>query len=175
MIIFWSHPPGSNRRPADYESAALPTELGWLGWAFPFIASDARCAPPTERGVTLRDTITCYENLAEQASSPPRPMFFVPLAQSAKYSEDLLNKIDSRSHFIGAALIRSHVQAGSLEPVLRNAFAEAGPNLTVVSVHTMKEQIALVLDQQRAVAILAGLFGVVTLILAAVGLYGVTA
>src|ERR1700743_2352328 len=24
----WSHPPGSNRRPADYESAALPTELG---------------------------------------------------------------------------------------------------------------------------------------------------
>jgi hypothetical protein len=29
-LIFWSHPPESNRRPADYESAALPTELGWL-------------------------------------------------------------------------------------------------------------------------------------------------
>ena len=28
-LIVWSHPPGSNRRPADYESAALPTELGW--------------------------------------------------------------------------------------------------------------------------------------------------
>ena len=28
-IILWSHPPGSNRRPADYESAALPAELGW--------------------------------------------------------------------------------------------------------------------------------------------------
>ena len=28
--LSWSHPPGSNRRPADYESAALPTELGWL-------------------------------------------------------------------------------------------------------------------------------------------------
>ncbi len=27
--VFWSHPPGSNRRPADYESAALPAELGW--------------------------------------------------------------------------------------------------------------------------------------------------
>lgn len=25
----WSHPPGSNRRPAVYETAALPTELGW--------------------------------------------------------------------------------------------------------------------------------------------------
>ena len=30
LLIFWSHPPGSNWRPADYESAALPTELGWL-------------------------------------------------------------------------------------------------------------------------------------------------
>src|SRR5262249_3578387 len=30
LILNWSHPPGLNRRPADYESAALPTELGWL-------------------------------------------------------------------------------------------------------------------------------------------------
>src|SRR5258706_12939349 len=29
-LKIWTHPPGSNRRPADYESAALPTELGWL-------------------------------------------------------------------------------------------------------------------------------------------------
>ena len=29
-FVLWSHPPGLNRRPADYESAALPTELGWL-------------------------------------------------------------------------------------------------------------------------------------------------
>jgi ABC-type antimicrobial peptide transport system permease subunit len=39
----------------------------------------------------------------------------------------------------------------------------------------MKEQVALVFDQQRAVASLAALFGVVALMLAAVGLYGVTA
>ena len=28
----WSHPADSNRRPTDYESVALPTELGWLRW-----------------------------------------------------------------------------------------------------------------------------------------------
>src|SRR4029453_10128346 len=27
----WSHPPESNRRPTDYESVALPSELGWRG------------------------------------------------------------------------------------------------------------------------------------------------
>lgn len=26
----WSHPADSNRRPPDYESGALPAELGWL-------------------------------------------------------------------------------------------------------------------------------------------------
>jgi len=34
LLILWSHPPGLNRRPADYESAALPTELGWLWFVF---------------------------------------------------------------------------------------------------------------------------------------------
>jgi predicted permease len=110
-----------------------------------------------------------------QPTRPARPMFFVPLAQTARYSEEILQMVDSRSHFIGAALIRSRLNTGALEPLLRKAFAEADPNLTMVGVRTMKEQIAQVFDQQRAVASLAGLFGVVALILAAVGLYGVTA
>jgi len=102
-------------------------------------------------------------------------MFFVPLTQSAKYKEDMMQIVDSRSHFIGSALLRSHAKTGYLEPLLRKAFAEADPNLTIISVRTMNEQIAMMFDQQRAVASLAGLFGIVALILAAVGLYGVTA
>ncbi len=39
----------------------------------------------------------------------------------------------------------------------------------------MEQQIALSFDQDRSVASLAGLFGIVALLLAAVGLYGVTA
>jgi ABC-type antimicrobial peptide transport system permease subunit len=39
----------------------------------------------------------------------------------------------------------------------------------------MEEQVSLTFDQARAVASLAGLFGIVALLLAAVGLYGVTA
>ena len=39
----WSHPPDSNRRPTDYESVALPTELGWLIFYFPTVTPcDAR-------------------------------------------------------------------------------------------------------------------------------------
>ena len=49
------------------------------------------------------------------------------------------------------------------------------PNLTINSVRTLQQQVDLSFDQERAVASLAGLFGVVALLLAAVGLYGVTA
>jgi ABC-type antimicrobial peptide transport system permease subunit len=103
-------------------------------------------------------------------------MFFVPLAQYvATYKEDILQKIELRSHFISSALLVTRADAGALEPVLRKTFAEVDANLTITSVRTLKQQVALSFDQKRAVADLAGLFGVVALILAAVGLYGVTA
>jgi len=110
-----------------------------------------------------------------QPTRPARPMFFVPLAQAATYEEELLQKIDSKTHFIGAAMLRSRRATGDLEPALRKTFAEVDPNLTVVGVRAMKEHISLVFDQQRAVASLAGVFGLIALLLAAVGLYGVTA
>jgi predicted permease len=110
-----------------------------------------------------------------QPSRPVRPMFFVALTQSVKYKQELMAKIESRSHFIGSIMLRSYLRPGDLEPVLRKVLAQADPNFTVVSVHTMRDQIALVLSQQRAVASLAGVFGIVALLLAAVGLYGVTA
>ena len=64
---------------------------------------------------------------------------------------------------------------GTLEPLVKRALAEADPNLTVISIRTLRQQVERSFDQQRAVASLAGLFGVVALVLAAIGLYGVTA
>ena len=58
---------------------------------------------------------------------------------------------------------------------MKRALAEADPNLTVTSVRTLQQQVDRSFDQQRAVASLAGLFGIVALVLAAIGLYGVTA
>jgi ABC-type antimicrobial peptide transport system permease subunit len=42
-------------------------------------------------------------------------------------------------------------------------------------VRTMRQQVELSFDQERAVTSLAGLFGIIALVLAAIGLYGVTA
>lgn len=106
---------------------------------------------------------------------PARPMFYVPLAQNVEYRDELMKKIELRSHFIGGIMLVTNMAPGALEPQLIRRLAEIDPNLTINSIRTMRQQVDLSFDQERAVASLAGLFGMVALVLAAIGLYGVTA
>jgi len=108
-------------------------------------------------------------------SRPVRPMFFVPLAQNVAYPDELMKMIELRSHFIGGILLVTNMSPGALEALLTRMLADLDPNLTINSIRTMQQQIELSFDQERAVASLAGLFGIVALVLAAIGLYGVTA
>ncbi len=106
---------------------------------------------------------------------PARPMFYVPTAQTVEYKHELLNKIELRSHFLNGIMLVTNLPTGQLEAMLTRKLADLDPNLTFNSVRTMQQQIELSFDQERAVASLAGLFGIIALLLAAIGLYGVTA
>ena len=72
-------------------------------------------------------------------------------------------------------MLVTNISPSTLEPQLTRELAQVDPNLTITSVRTLQQQVDLSFDQERAVASLAGLFGIVALLLAAVGLYGVTA
>jgi predicted permease len=106
---------------------------------------------------------------------PARPMFFVALAQTVDYQNAMMKRLESSSHFVRGLLLVTDTPPGTLEPQVKRALAEVDPDLTVTSVRTMRQQLDRSFDQQRAVASLAGLFGIVALVLAAIGLYGVTA
>ena len=106
---------------------------------------------------------------------PARPMFYLPLAQNVPYKDDMMARIELESHFVGGLMLVTSLPPGTLEPLLTRTLASIDPNLTIVRVRTMRERVELSYDQERSVATLAGLFGVVALLLAAIGLYGVTA
>src|SRR5437773_2205713 len=106
---------------------------------------------------------------------PPRPMFYVPLAQKVNYVNSVMTRVEYQSHFITGLMLVTKLAPGALEPLVTKAMADVDPSLTFMNARTLEQQIALTFDQERAVASLAGLFGGVSLLLAAIGLYGVTA
>jgi predicted permease len=110
-----------------------------------------------------------------QLDRPARPMFYVPLAQTVDYPNPMMRRLEYQSHFVRGLLLVTKTPLGGLEPQIKRVLASVDPNLTVTSVRTLQQQVDRSFDQQRAVASLAGLFGLVALVLAAIGLYGVTA
>jgi len=110
-----------------------------------------------------------------QLDRPARPMFFASLSQTVNYANPLMQRLEAASHYAGAILLVTTTAPGVLESQVARELSAADPNLAVIDIRTLREQVERSFDQQRAVASLAGLFGTIALILAAIGLYGVTA
>ena len=135
-------------------------------------------------GVNLPENVNTYRIVGVvgdakfagfQLDRPARPMFFVSFAQTVKYANPLMQRGETASHYAGGILLVTTTPPGALEPQVGRALAAVDPNLAVINIRTLREQVERSFDQQRAVASLAGLFGTIALILAAIGLYGVTA
>lgn len=101
------------------------------------------------------------------------PTFFLPLLQKETY-EDTAEDLEQ----LESAYVRSielHVAGRPedfVEP-LRNALAGLDPNLTVIRVTSFDDQVSRNFDQQRLVARLTSVYGILALLLASIGLYGV--
>lgn len=69
-----------------------------------------------------------------------------------------------------------HTQPGAklADEQARRALASVDPNLPVKRIQTMEQQVANTFTQQRLIARLTSLFGILALVLASIGLYGVT-
>ena len=102
-------------------------------------------------------------------SQPLDPLFFLPEAQ-AEYTQSNLGSL-----FLHDIVILTRPGASLSIAALRQAMASVDPNLPIISIRTLKEQVASQFIQQRLIARLTSLFGLLSLILASIGLYGVTA
>jgi ABC-type antimicrobial peptide transport system permease subunit len=71
--------------------------------------------------------------------------------------------------------VRTAGDPQALVPIIRNTIAQIDPNLPLRDVSTQSQQIDRLLFQERLVARLSGFFGVLALLLACIGLYGLLA
>ena len=102
---------------------------------------------------------------------PVRPMYFRALLQHAPLSDGP----EVRSLYAGAITLQTKGHIDGLESQARRTLASIDPNLTVVMFNTFRGQITGQFNQDRLIARLTLMFGLLALVLASVGLYGVTA
>jgi predicted permease len=105
-------------------------------------------------------------------------MYFLPLTQRAGLANDPDpdDSIDKDlSMFAGALVIQTAHPMAGFEKVVSDTLGSINPNLTVVKFQTFQQQIDDRFIEERLIARLTSLFGLLALLLAAIGLYGVTA
>jgi ABC-type antimicrobial peptide transport system permease subunit len=102
-----------------------------------------------------------------------RPVFLRPMAQQYKAFAPPFDGGETESLFAGSILIEFKSPQESVDELLRRTLASVDPNLTVVDLLPFDRQVNDNFVQDRLLARLASLFGVLALILASVGLYGV--
>ncbi|HEY5253507.1 MAG TPA: FtsX-like permease family protein, partial [Acidobacteriaceae bacterium] len=105
-----------------------------------------------------------------------QPMFFRPLTQQiTTYKEASAISGEVRSLNAHAVVIRFQGRQANIDSELRRTMASIDPNLAIVSLEPFEQQVSGNFDQDRLLARLTDLFGLLALILASIGLYGVTA
>jgi predicted permease len=105
---------------------------------------------------------------------PARPVYLRPLAQPfLGYKEAELATLETQSMYMNAMILNFFMPQQSVDALIRRTLAGIDPNLTVIDLRSMDSQIAGNFTQERLIARLTSIFGVLALILASVGLYGV--
>jgi macrolide transport system ATP-binding/permease protein len=103
-------------------------------------------------------------------------MYFLPLTQRAGNGVDPDDTIDKDlSMFAGALIIQTSHPIPGLEKTVSDTLSSINPNLSIVKFQTFQQQIQDRFTEERMIARLTSLFGLLALLLAALGLYGVTA
>ena len=105
---------------------------------------------------------------------PAAPMYFIPRSQRTQYDDAGTAAFESRSLYANDFVLRFAAPRESMEQQIRRAFAQIDPNLTVIRIRSFDAQAASQLNQETLVARLTSLFGITALLLASIGLYGVT-
>jgi putative ABC transport system permease protein len=106
---------------------------------------------------------------------PVRPMFWIPETQTVEYDDPAYRSGETWSHYLYNIVIWAPGNPPGMEERVRKALAEVDPDLVLYGVDPYTKVLSGDFQQENMIATLTTLFGVLGLLLAAVGLYGVMA
>jgi putative ABC transport system permease protein len=106
---------------------------------------------------------------------PIRPMFWVPEAQTTQYDDPAYTAGEIWSHYLYNIVIWAPGDPPGMEDKVRKVLASVDPNLVLYGVDSYSNVVSNDFQQENMIATLTSLLGVLGLVLAAVGLYGVMA
>jgi predicted permease len=105
--------------------------------------------------------------------SEQHAVFLRPLTQQFAYKESFMGTTEAQSINMGAMIVAFNGPQQDVDQLLRRTLAEIDPNLTIFRLEPFEEQVEGNFTQERLIARLTSLFGILALVLASVGLYGV--
>jgi predicted permease len=116
-------------------------------------------------------------------SRDTRPMFFKPLSQTTDYQHvdapqtirDQATKNEQFAHFSSNIVVRYDGDAAVATAAVRRVLQQVNPDIPIRYLGTYDEQVSSYFTRQQLVVRLTAIFGALALILASIGLYGVTA
>jgi predicted permease len=100
---------------------------------------------------------------------------FLPDTQQDVYPKVDETERDIRTHYLHDIVIVTKPGASLSISEVQRTMAGIDPNMPVNFINSLRDQVAVQFGQQRLIARLTSLFGILSLILASIGLYGVTA
>jgi len=106
---------------------------------------------------------------------PIRPMYWLPETQTVEWDDPAFQSGEIWSHYLYNIVIWAPGYRGNIEESVRKAIASVDPELVVSGVDPYSKVVSADFQQENMIATLTMLFGVLGLVLAAVGLYGVMA
>jgi putative ABC transport system permease protein len=106
---------------------------------------------------------------------PVRPMFWVPETQTVQWDDPAMTSGEIWSHYLYNIVIWAPGNPPGMEERIRKALASVDPNLAIYGVDPYDKVLSADFQQETMIATLTTLFGMLGLVLAAVGLYGVMA
>jgi predicted permease len=108
-------------------------------------------------------------------TSKMRPMYFLAQGQTVHSDDTRYGQFEDRSQYLNAIEIQTAGAVPGLEMQVRRSLSQVNPDLALIDFRTFAEQVQSNFTQQAMIAKLTSFFGILALILASIGLYGVTA